>query len=278
MVWNGFWEWADGNLGATIIGGLLVIVIVAVFSRLPRLGPHVRSGLRRAWRWAYSWRPVSSRRHERELAAVAEKAREADGARQAMGQRADTAINAVRESIPNVVLTILTQMNEQKEASATRMTELEKEVSRLKKVIGVKDSGNPAWITTANRVDVVKAPEVPTPDPRWRLSNVTSDNDRQVGLSRYRIENLVPGSVAVGVRMDNEDGTYGSFAFNDAAYWPKLSGIAYGEFSGTIRGTDEEGFVYVRLSWTDEAKSKRSANFTLRSSSAPEPPQEGAPF
>ncbi|WP_156458731.1 hypothetical protein [Microbacterium sp. Leaf179] len=278
MVWNEFWEWADGNLGATIIGGLLVIAIVGVFSRLPRLGPHVRSGLRRAWRWAYSWRPVSSRRHARELAALAENTREADVARQAMGQRADTAINAVRESIPNVVLTILTQMNEQKEAAATRMADIEKEVARLKKVVDVKAPSNPAWITDADRVDVVKAPEVPTPDPRWRLSNVTSEKDRRVGVSRYRIENLIPGSVALGVRMDNADGTYGSFAFDDAAYWPKLSGIAFGEFSGTIRGTDEEGFVYVRLSWTDEVKSKRSASFTLRSSSASEPPQEGAPF
>lgn len=230
--WTDFWTWVNDNqLAATVIGGLILAALFWGFARLPKVGPHVRYGLK----WLWSWRPVTARRHKRELLNVY------------------TILTAEVEGTAKVVA-------ERAIADSADLEQAKKELARLMVEHRTANDDDSPW-------DKGVPTKLPAPEPRWKFYAV-SDDDSEV--RRYAIVNLVPGSVALNVRMDNSN--YGGrFSFDDAAFWPDLSGEARGEFSGQITSTDENNRVRLRLAWLDENRATQTANFSIR---GPEPEDE----
>jgi len=105
-------------------------------------------------------------------------------------------------------------------------------------------------------------PWLPPREPRWVLSRVDWQTDRK---RRFQFQNLVPGSVALGVRVERHSSEV-AFNWKDAGDWPDLSGEAHGEFAITLTDCGAyDGFV-LRLSWLDENHSKNSEDFRVEPS------------
>lgn len=217
--------------------------------------------------------PVTTLRFENELVALegsdrilreqAQSKSASDSAeRMAEAKRVDAALSEVRESIPKVLVTLLTPFIDDKKSMAKELANLRAEVESLKK----------EWKGAAPQ------PSVPSPAPRWRLTDITSEKSRNSGVSRFRIENLIPGSVVRNARMDNAPDTYGRFRFDDAAYWGELTGPAVGEFIGAVEGTDESGDVYMRLSWLREDNATQTATFRVSAPGKQPKPHVEVPF
>ncbi|WP_311245811.1 hypothetical protein [Microbacterium sp. WCS2018Hpa-23] len=100
---------------------------------------------------------------------------------------------------------------------------------------------------------------LPGPEPRWSFVNFGAVND--LGRVKYGFRNLVPGSVAYNVRVE---ALRGGFTFADAAFWDDLSGLAQGDFEGTVVGKGATQGVSLRLGWYDEAHVWRFDDFRIR--------------
>jgi len=212
--WTEFWTWVNENqLAATVIGTLLATGLVWLLSRLPKVGPHVRTALK----WLWSWHPVSAHRHTRDLAAVSEAS----------------------------------------SAYAQKRTEGIAEKVKTSHEDGLK-------IDTDANVRAIPAP--PPPEPRWKLVRMSGAEDVKC---RFTISNLVPGSVALNVRMDNLG--QGMFSFDDAAFWPDLSGESSGDFSGVIRSTNAVNRIHLKLTWLNHKHDGQSHTFVVDGPSAWDP-------
>jgi hypothetical protein len=65
--WTDFWTWVNANqLAATVIGGLILVIIVGIWARLPRLGKPIR----RAWDFLRSLRLTTGPKIDRQVAAA----------------------------------------------------------------------------------------------------------------------------------------------------------------------------------------------------------------
>ncbi|MGW9269055.1 hypothetical protein [Microbacterium sp. NPDC055599] len=116
--------------------------------------------------------------------------------------------------------------------------------------------------------DVVPVP-LPGPEPRWKLLSLDGTEGRS---RRYAVANLVPESVALNVRMDNSN--TGWFSFDDAAFWPDLSGESRGEFEGEVTSTDNFNQARLKLTWHDQNRVRQTMFFNIR---GPKPnPWDGA--
>lgn len=91
--------------------------------------------------------------------------------------------------------------------------------------------------------------QLPPPRPRWRLipPSKRTDNFRDDG--KFLLKNLIAGSVAKHVRLDN-DGD-GQFDFEDAAFWPDVSGEQTVTFAGEFARVDRAGDVLLKLTYLD---------------------------
>lgn len=200
---------------------------------------------RRSVRWLWSWRPVSARRHARELALAREAADAGENAVRDLAVRADAAIAQVRDSLQRVTLTIATQMNENKSA----VEELRKDLDRA----AAKES--------AAQPEPTQPRVIPSPAPRWRLVAPSERIDQNADDGKYLLQNLIPGSVAKNVRVEN-DGV-GYFDFEDGAFWLDMSGVKSNGFGGTITRADHAGNIRLRLSYYDSLVKERHVYFSV---------------
>lgn len=249
MGWIEFWTWVNENqLAATVIGGLVVAALIALFARLPRVGPLVRKALR----WIWSWHPVSARRYEQGLR----------WEEQSHFITLDVAKRDAAEQIAPTLLAVEDLHREVEQLKAVRGPKIDIEANRRAAMAGVKSSVQPT--------------PLPAPEPRWKFLGTSTSDDVLNEVYRFKVVNLMPGSVVLNARMDNNPNTYGSFSFDDAAFWPDLSGEAEGEFTGEVVGTDESGHVTLVLSWFDENHAQQTKNWLIKPRPRPVKPDPWA--
>ena len=105
--------------------------------------------------------------------------------------------------------------------------------------------------------DAKKQAALPKPGPRWHISRhrVSDGALGRAGGSQFHIANGVPGSVALGVRVD--DGSETSVVGN--GYWADLSDESQALFDAIISESGQDyGYSFI-VSWYDENGVKASA-------------------
>ena len=236
-------SWVQSTAGAIVVNGVIVAVVSAVVTWIINNAASlpwtwilvtfgvvafaiflvlsvVRKSLRSLiWRrptaWLWSFRPVSYRRHARELASQA-------AATKLVADWSFEAVEGVRLSIPDVVAALQTQISEQKD----KIEELGEELDRLapKRGLKIDEAANEA----AARGSLGPMPaNIPAPRPRWRI--YLPDGEE----SAFVLANTVDRSTAKEVRLES-----GEFDFWDGAHWEDVSGVQAVTFKG--RATDSE--------------------------------------
>lgn len=221
--WTDFWTWVNENqFAATVIGGLIVVAIVGVFSRLPKIGPHVRTFLK----WLWSWHPISARKHYRDIALVHE-ATLAEAAAEA---------RVIAEKAIDV---------------SAELEKAKKELSRIivENKIKIDTEANVRDKVRGSVTAPATPPNLPAPDPRWRI--YLPDGEEFVHV----LENTVERSVAKEVRLESD-----AFEFLDGAHWEDLSGKSKGDFSGRSKQSqpDWQTTTQFIVTWFNENNVKNS--------------------
>lgn len=255
----------------------LVIVLAAgtvlVLFALSLLRPRWRE---RVWvpalRWLWARRPVSALRFENELAAtkdsqdaLREQTNEAlkreDAARKELARLGDASIDQVRTSLEKASLLLVTRQKEEQKRVDVLLREVEdlnKQQRVLQKQLAdVRESAMVASVDeTAMPESAPSSPSPPLPLPRWRLIDPRNRDDAHLEDGKFLILNLVEGSVAKNVRLDNDGAGY--FDFKDGASWPQISAGDMWTFEGEIARTDRAGEVRLKLTWLDEENRQHS--------------------
>jgi hypothetical protein len=249
------------SLVSLAIAAILVLVTVSL----------IRATGRQRWarfgKWLWSWRPVSYRRHRREMTqqneamlaevgGVAGGVSENEAATDKVAKWAYDAIEKVRLSIPDVTLELLKQIHESKKA----IEELRTDVDRLAKpktgAIGINMKSNVREeVRGAAESDTAQPTVIPSPLPRWRLVHPDRREDDNADDGKYLLRNLIEGSVAKNVRIEN--GGMGYFDFEDGAFWSDFSGVKSGAFGGTIVTADGNGDIWLKLTYLDSLGKSR---------------------
>jgi hypothetical protein len=99
-----------------------------------------------------------------------------------------------------------------------------------------------------------KLPAVPGLQARWVISEV------EEGENVFRLENVVPGSVAFNVRLKESNG---DFKFRDGALWPQLHGGSYVDFRGKVTGNALKYGIFFEVLWYDHKGEPQSAQNNL---------------
>lgn len=225
------------------------VVAVAVFLILSLARKRLREAIwARPARWLWSLRPITVRRHKRELDAANKRVDD-------LARNADVAIGQVRTSLEKVTLNIATQLGESKERVDTIMNAVEDLDKSQKGLRGKLDAMVVAATPTDGDIDPWALPSAmpsspPAPAPRWRLVDPRNRTDQHQDDGKFILQNLVDNSVARNVRLDNNG--VGHFEFEDGAFWPDVSGVQTVTFSGEIVEADNEGDVRLSLDWLDE--------------------------
>lgn len=269
-VWTKFWTWVNENqLAATVVGGIIVALLVWLFSALPKVGPQVRAGLAISWtalgcaaRWIWSWRPISGRRYARERMVLLRAIAEGNVRRRRLAKRADDAINQVRGSIPDVTVVLLSQIQENKEL----IDELRAEVDRFAKP---KTEGLKVDHEANKRAAAASLPIAPPlPRPRWHAGP-----DNVLDPDQYVIQNMVPRSVAREVRVESDD-----MDIIDAGHWEDLSTTGPMRGTGTFIAVANERGTYngvdLTITWYDEKGEKDFVRKTIWPKCEPQPEDE----
>jgi hypothetical protein len=248
------------NAGTLPWGSILLtfgVIAVAVFLLLSIIRKRLRETIwARPARWTWSWRPVSARRHARELQATTKGLGD-------LATKADLAIGQVRTSLEKVTLSLATKQNESQERVDVIMNGVEDLDKQYKALRGALDASRKPSSTIDAAADVradVMTVEL-APAPRWRLVDPRNRTDQNQDDGKFIIQNLVKNSVARNVRLDN-DGV-GHFEFEDGAFWPDFSGIQTWSFGGEIVDSDSQGDVRLQLSWLDESNRQFSQLYWL---------------
>lgn len=100
---------------------------------------------------------------------------------------------------------------------------------------------------------------IPAPDPRWVL---TRSNARVGSFDRYTIQNLIPGSFAYNVRLDN--GATGAVTLGDKAFFEDLSGEASGIFLVRVDRIDSDGEAAIKVSWVNQSGAALSETLYIK--------------
>jgi len=115
------------------------------------------------------------------------------------------------------------------------------------------------WKDGKEATQPAKSP-LPPPAPRWTLIQMASKGRERT----FRVKNLMPGSVANNVRMETREGNV--VLWQDAAFWPDLSGEATGDFKVKLTDAGSYSAFTFRMSWLDEFQKDRNKDFTVPSS------------
>lgn len=240
-------SWAHSAAGAIVINGVIAAVVGALTSwvlnnastvpweRIAWASVGVAMGAflllsvivkrlrdmiwRRPARWIWSRRPVSYRRHCRELAehrdAMLAEASDLstaisknEMATDKISEWAHQAIENVRLSIPDVTQELLKQIQENRAA----IEQLHADGNHL----GERKSQGLAVDVEANKIAASASlrPAPPLPRPRWHAGP-----DNVLNVDQYVIQNMVPRSVAREVRVEAVE----DMEIIDAGHWEDLS-------------------------------------------------------
>jgi hypothetical protein len=232
----------------------------AVFIALSLLVKRLREMIwRRPIVWVWSLRPVTSRRHARELAA-------AEDARRELAMHADKAFDQIRTSLQRVTLQFATQLGDNKQ----RVDLVVKAVEDLDKHLkAINDRSAALTIDQKSNAPATPPAEKPpqsevlaaSPLPRWRLIHPDRRDDAQPADGRFLLQNLIDASIAKNVRIENTGEGY--FEFEDAAFWSDMSGKKSNTFGGTIAKTEPSGSVQLRVSYLDYLERERDVLFLV---------------
>jgi hypothetical protein len=208
--------WASTNpLGATIVGGLAVLVIWSLIGWLAKSRKTPARWLVKFFKWLWSWRPVSVRRHQRDLGVATE------------------ATLAVTSAHAKVVA----------EKAVHDSKELEKAIKDLAQI--KVENAKAAAVSEWNSADwSPKKP--PLPKPRWFIEWIADEEDS--GNRVFQIKNIVPRSVALEVRVEGRTRT----TIQDKGQWPDLTGPSEDTFVAWVFNGGEHKGVEFHLSWHDE--------------------------
>lgn len=258
-------------------------VITAVFLATASLiSPKWRDRVwKRSAEWLWSWRPVSYRRHHRELfqqneailgevGSIAEATSKNDAAIRGTSLWAQEAIEKVRLSIPDLTLQLLTQIAENKKAIEELRKDFEETRSLSLGSLTIDPGANVAAAESQSSLAADPETQKRRPlAPRWRLAFESGD---KMFDHTYTLKNLVPGSFAQRVRFENVHETPGAFEFKDAAAWADLSGENEVTFMGEIISTNSENIFRLQLGWYDDNDQWHSRTFSLNGPYQWDPP------
>lgn len=261
-----------------VVGGVVLLTVSLI-------SPRGRERWARFGKWLWSWRPISARRHERSVTYLVKALAKSNAARSSLAKRADEAISQVRDSMTNSALHLSTQLNEsgakidairtdvdrlldqdlpgQLRASNQRVDTILHAIEDLDRAHrALRESVEAIPISTSQTAmpdpwDIPSAPAAPPlPEPRWRLTAPSRRTDPNQNDGGYLVQNLIEGSVARNVRIDNDGAGY--FDFEDGAFWADLSGVNSAAFGGEIVESDQAGDVRLRLSYLDQYNRSRA--------------------
>jgi hypothetical protein len=116
-------------------------------------------------------------------------------------------------------------------------------------------------------------PPPPPPEPRWVLTELAESKGRLVA---YEIANLIPGSVALNARIDPSRKS--AFRFDDAAFWPNLSGEASGVFRGRVTDSGAKAGFNLVLSWLDANRNQQTESWNVPATEADDVWNTATPF
>lgn len=245
--------WVQSNLGASIVGGLVVGIVFWIGSRVVDEVPLdaiasvlgvavalsiilfsiVFSIVNKTWRgWTWSW---------------------------LFGLRLLT--KKKREAL--IELGYLRRSIEQNQKDAEMKAAAEKSSVQVKQ-----------FIKETLEKSSAKSPPLPPPAPRWTLAEVGKGAGRK---RRLQFNNLMPGSIALGVRVEPK-GSADAFHWLDEGYWPDLSGKASGDFSITLTDAGAYRGFSLRLSWLDEDRDNQFKDFWFEASETDPDYWENTPF
>lgn len=246
-----FGAWVQSNLGASIVGGLVVGGVLWLGSRVASdvpllavvigvavaivLGLSVFSVVNRKWRgrtwgWLFGLRLLTRKKRE-EL----------------------------------IELGYLRRSNEQTIKDAEMRAAAEKSSKQVQE-----------FMQGAFEKAKSKAPALPPPAPRWTISRIGDENTSR--QRRLRFTNLMPGSVALGVRVEPRANYENAFQFVDEGYWPDLSGKCHGEFNLVLRDQGAHKGFALRLTWLDDDMDTQLEDFWIAPSEADPDDPWNAPF
>lgn len=256
--WNDFWTWANENqLAATVVGGLIVAALIGLFSILPKIGPHVRSGVGLAAimigvaaRWLWSWHPVSARRLRKDLDAQFDTSAVESAALVASLTENVEALStrvAMQEQAANASVAAVTKIRENADAYA-------------------KDRSKASIDTHASAM----SPRLPLPAPRWRIDRESDDPTGET----YNIVNSIERSVAREVRVNDSHDDYGEpngvATILDGGHFEDLSGRSSGTFRARLGSRTRQGGGTLSVTWYDENNAQQHEYVRVDGFEAPE--------
>ncbi len=227
--------WVQSNLGAAIVGGLVVAIVFSVGSRAISDIPLSTLGLvacvavvvglivfsianrgwrNRTWGWLFGLRLTTRfrRARDRESASI-------DG----YADGTESMVPAVRQLQKQVDL-----------------AEAERDSSKQAAEDAIATRDQIVWAPTT-----AQATQPPLPRPRWRvLRAFGSDADD----FDFKLMNAVPRSVAKEVRLESDQ----DLVILDAGHWEDLSGPTNGSFRGRINDRGRQAGVQFTVTWWDE--------------------------
>lgn len=241
-VWDDFWKWAEtSQLGANVVGGILVAAIIASASVLV-------SVLRKSWRdkvwggsakliewlWAHRLRVTTEQRYRDAI-----RRAKWDGARVVTSATSqDRTTGSIDIAQPGSIA-----------GAPIEVAGPETMLNNLRR--GVRVFGDAVEAATKlppkdpDPVVNMAVAQLPLPRPRWSVFP-SPHNDADFGA--YMLRNAVPRSVAREVRLEGD----ADFAVTDAGHWEDLSGPSSGDFRGNITLTGTRLGVTFRIAWYDE--------------------------
>ena len=291
-LWDDFWQWADKSpLGATIVGGLIVVFVAFVFSlvvsRLRKVSwtDSVRH-IARSTYWFFravlrvlrEYRPTSNIRvinaqHETWRMQVSARANAID-ARITAKSSLDEATrgnedlaskyldsNKARLEAENRVehqtaerQRLRVELNEVRIAAIDSERRLGIAVEAIAEYEKERARLKSELATALSRTAPPQPPShLPLPRPRWSVYFDESTEE-------YYVRNAVERSVANEVRLDLP---FGNFDFHDGAHWETMSGSQTRVFRGTPTGDAPIYGVVFDVTWYDEHDEKDSTRVHL---------------
>jgi hypothetical protein len=282
--WKEFWKWAQTPLGATIVGGLIVVAIGFLASFLVARVRQVRwtdslydllGRLFHAGEWLWERRPRSNMRlieagkraaAEARSASIESQRRLAETNHALAQEKARTEMHANRaEAHLAERKEIQQRLSERDEELKQVRATLEKEIYEKGLLVDIAKGSSEELKTRFDKIATLEKQlavrNAPRPDPRWHIG-VHGKTAAAVPFKdalEFHLANGVANSVALGVRVD---GQFLCKVIGDGN-WVDLSGKSKETFIASVESDAyAEGVTFV-VSWFDSDGVKKSESFDV---------------